>query len=134
VLVPGRPFQSSIMFAGKATILPQSGAPEKCFTRVGSSLARQHLIRLERPTRVKHSSVIGPFENYGRKKFYNTSLCGQCYKTFYCRKLRLFIISFHNKHFSGAPLSCRLLASPTNIRLGLKGLPWTNTLAYYEES
>jgi hypothetical protein len=26
----------------------------------------------------------------------------------------------------------RLLASPTNIRLGWKGLPGTNTLAYYE--
>jgi hypothetical protein len=36
------------------------------------------------------------------------------------------------KHFSGAPLYGRLLASPTNIRLGLKGLPRTNTLAYYE--
>ncbi len=27
---------------------------------------------------------------------------------------------------------CRLLASPTNIGLGWKGLPGTNTLAYYE--
>ncbi len=31
-----------------------------------------------------------------------------------------------------APLLGRLLASPTNIRLGWKGLPGTNTLAYYE--
>jgi hypothetical protein len=30
--------------------------------------------------------------------------------------------------FSGAPLKGR----PTNIRLGWKGLPGTNTLAYYE--
>ncbi len=28
--------------------------------------------------------------------------------------------------------SGRLLASPANIRLGGKGLPGTNTLAYYE--
>jgi hypothetical protein len=28
----------------------------------------------------------------------------------------------------------RLLAMPINIRLGLKGLPGTNTLAYYEHS
>jgi len=35
-------------------------------------------------------------------------------------------------HLSGAPLYCRVLASPTNIRLGWKGLPETNTLAYYE--
>jgi hypothetical protein len=31
-----------------------------------------------------------------------------------------------------APLKCRLLASPTNIRLSWKGLPGTNTLAYYK--
>jgi hypothetical protein len=33
---------------------------------------------------------------------------------------------------SGAPLQDRLLASPTNIRLGWKGSPGTNTIAYYE--
>jgi hypothetical protein len=33
-----------------------------------------------------------------------------------------------------APLDGRLLALPTNIRLGKKGLPVTNTLAYYEHS
>ncbi len=32
----------------------------------------------------------------------------------------------------GASLLGRLLASPTNLRLGWKGLPRTNTLAYYE--
>jgi hypothetical protein len=32
----------------------------------------------------------------------------------------------------GAPLYGRLQASPTNIRLGWKGLQRTNTLAYYE--
>ncbi len=36
------------------------------------------------------------------------------------------------KHLSGARLKGRLLASPRNIRLGWKGLPRTNTLAYYE--
>ncbi len=36
------------------------------------------------------------------------------------------------KHILGAPLYGRLLASPTNIRLGWKGLSETNTLAYYE--
>jgi len=30
------------------------------------------------------------------------------------------------------PLEGRLLASATNIRLGWRGLPGTNTLAYYE--
>jgi hypothetical protein len=39
-----------------------------------------------------------------------------------------------NKDLSGAPLEGRLLASPTNIRLGWKGLSGTNTLVYYEKS
>jgi hypothetical protein len=34
----------------------------------------------------------------------------------------------------GAPLQGRLLALPTNIRLGWKGLPGTNALAYFENS
>ncbi len=38
------------------------------------------------------------------------------------------------KHFSGAPLYGRLQALPTNIRLGWKGLPETNALAYYEKA
>jgi hypothetical protein len=38
------------------------------------------------------------------------------------------------KHLSGAPLQGRLLASLTNIRLGWKGMPGTNTLAYYKKS
>jgi len=33
------------------------------------------------------------------------------------------------KHLSGVPLKIRLLALPTNFRLGWKG-PWTNTLAH----
>jgi hypothetical protein len=36
------------------------------------------------------------------------------------------------KHLSSAPLKGRSLALPTNIRLGWKSLPWTNTLTYYE--
>jgi hypothetical protein len=36
------------------------------------------------------------------------------------------------KYLSGASLSGRLLASHTKIRLSQKGLPRTNTLAYYK--
>ncbi len=36
------------------------------------------------------------------------------------------------KHLSGSPLQSRLLTLPTNIRLGCKGLPGINTLAYCE--
>jgi hypothetical protein len=35
------------------------------------------------------------------------------------------------RHLSGAPLNGRLLALPTNTKLGWKGFPETNTLAYY---
>ncbi len=38
------------------------------------------------------------------------------------------------KQLSDAPLKGRLLALPTNIRLGWKGLPEINALAYYEKS
>jgi len=34
----------------------------------------------------------------------------------------------------GTPLQSRLLALPTNIRLGWKGFPRTNTIAYYKYS
>ncbi len=36
------------------------------------------------------------------------------------------------KNLTGAPLCGRPLALPTNIRLGWKALPGTNTLPYYE--
>jgi len=36
------------------------------------------------------------------------------------------------EHISSAPLWGRLLVLPTNIRIVLKGLPWTNTAAYYK--
>jgi hypothetical protein len=36
------------------------------------------------------------------------------------------------RHFSGALLFGRLLSSPTNVKLGWKSLPGTNTLAYYK--
>ncbi len=55
------------------------------------------------------------------------------YKTFYGGNLRIFLISQTRvKHLLGAPLQGRPLALPTNIRLGWKGLPGTNTLAHYK--
>ncbi len=38
------------------------------------------------------------------------------------------------KQLSGATLSCRLLALPTNIKQGWKGLPGKNSIAYFELS
>ncbi len=45
------------MFASKASTLPKSGAPEQCYTRVGSTLTLKHYIRLEMPAKDKHSSL-----------------------------------------------------------------------------
>jgi hypothetical protein len=36
------------------------------------------------------------------------------------------------KHLPGAPLLGKVLVSPTNIRIGGRGLPETNTPAYHE--
>jgi hypothetical protein len=38
--------------------------------------------RLGRPDRDKHTSLIGMFVNYSRKKFYTIVPWPQCYKTF----------------------------------------------------
>ncbi len=84
--------------------------------------------------------------------------CGQCYKTLYGRKLRIFVISQSIctteslsslklclwirqgayptvEHLKGACASLRQApALPANISLGWKGFPGTNALAYYKNS
>jgi hypothetical protein len=57
---------------GKDRSLPQSGAPEGFFTRVGSGLTHKHKTRLERLARNKYSSLSRKSVNYGRNKFYDT--------------------------------------------------------------
>jgi hypothetical protein len=47
--------------------------------------------------------------------------------------IKLFSYLFTIK-LSDAPLYGRLLALPTNVRLGWKDLPGTNALAYYEKA
>jgi hypothetical protein len=42
VFVTGKHLQPCLMFAGKARRIPKSGAPERCFTRVGSGLFHKH--------------------------------------------------------------------------------------------
>jgi hypothetical protein len=101
----------------------------------------------ERLARVKHSSLLGILVNYSRKKLNNMDTRTQCYKTFYCRNLRVFVDGklFRSslvflvgpeltpmKSLSGYTLWGRLLSLPTNIRLVWKGLPRKNTLAYSE--
>jgi hypothetical protein len=51
-----------------------SGALERCFTRVGSNLIKNHWTRLERNAREKHSSLLRALVNYGHEKFYNIGL------------------------------------------------------------
>jgi hypothetical protein len=41
----------------------------------------------------KHSSLLQKLVNHGHKKFYNIVTWGQCYKTFYSRKLQIFVAS-----------------------------------------
>jgi len=65
-----KPFQPNLMFVGKATGPHLSGAPERCFTWVGSGLTRKHYTRLERLVREKHSSFLQKSVNYASKKFY----------------------------------------------------------------
>jgi hypothetical protein len=67
----GKPFQPSLMFVGKARSQPKSGAPERYFTRAGSSLACKHYTRLERLATDKCYALFLKFVTYGCKKFYN---------------------------------------------------------------
>ncbi len=64
MFVPGKPFQTSPMFMGKATL-------ERSFTRVGSSLLSNCKNRLERLDMDKHSSLLQKFVNCGCKKIFN---------------------------------------------------------------
>ncbi len=75
---------------------------------------------------------------------------GQCYKTFHGRNLRIFEKSLSVcpwQVFPAYSIACgqgqentlewslrKVPALQTNIRLGWKGLPGTNALAYYEKS
>ncbi len=64
---------------------------------------QKHLSSLESPAGDKHPSLFDPFVSCEEKSFVNTAsarslgriglLLGQCYKTFYVRNLRFFILS-----------------------------------------
>jgi hypothetical protein len=57
------------MFEGEAKSLPKSGAPERCFTQVGSDLNCKHQTRLEKLARDEHSSLLRKSVIYGQKSF-----------------------------------------------------------------
>ncbi len=74
VPVPGKSFQPSLMFVGKARSPLKNGAPERCFTQVSSVLTLKRQTRLERPSRDKTSSPFEKFVNYSRKSFITLAL------------------------------------------------------------
>jgi len=54
LLVPGRRFQPSLIFVGKAISLPKKTTTYKCSTKVGFGLTHKYYTRLETPVRDKH--------------------------------------------------------------------------------
>jgi hypothetical protein len=91
VFAPGKTFQPSTLFVGKARSLPLSLAPERCFTCVGSRLTCKHYAIVESLARDKHASLLQKFVTYGRKILYNVCpsstdqslrIRDQFYKTF----------------------------------------------------
>jgi hypothetical protein len=61
-------FQTTLIFAGKVSSLDKYGDQERCFTLVGSDLTHKHYTSLERLSRDKHPSLLGPSVNYTCKK------------------------------------------------------------------
>jgi hypothetical protein len=82
MFAPGKPFQLSPLCVDKASSLPLSGVPERCFTWVGSCLTCKHSI-LERLSRDKRSSLLRKFVTCSRKTFYNIGPRCYCYKTLF---------------------------------------------------
>ncbi len=49
----------SLLLVGNPRGLPQSGTPERCFTRIGTEPTHTHKARLKRPSRNNRSCVFG---------------------------------------------------------------------------
>ncbi len=74
MLVPGKPFQSSLMFASKAEAY-LSEASFRCSTQgKATGLSCKHQTRLERPARDKYPSLVQTIVDYSHKKLYNIGL------------------------------------------------------------
>ncbi len=57
MFVPGKPFQPSLMFVGKARSLRSSGAPEMCFTWVGCCYHKLNITYQSTNDRVKGHEI-----------------------------------------------------------------------------
>ncbi len=64
MFAPGRLFQLGLMFVGMTNNITKSGAPERCFTWIGTGHTK-----LKRHAKDKHSSLLKAFVNYGHKNF-----------------------------------------------------------------
>jgi hypothetical protein len=105
VFVTSKSFQHSLMFVSEARAYPRVEHLKGVALGIGSGLTRKNNTRLERLVRDKHSSLL---------------------QTFLIPELTRV------KHLQVLYSKFKLLASPENTRLGWKGFPGTNTLAYYE--
>ncbi len=104
------------MFADKDRSLPKCAMTERCSTDTGSVLTCKQQTRLQKLAVDKHSSLLRKFVNDGHKSFV-TFGPGACI----IKLITAIIYSFPNK------LECLSI----NTRLGWKGMPGTNTQAYY---
>jgi hypothetical protein len=69
-----------------------------------------------------------PLATINNKKFYKIDTRAQSYQAFYGRNLRIFVISKSvYKHFQPS-----VMFAGKVVRSGWKGLPGTNTIAYYD--
>jgi hypothetical protein len=62
----GQPLQPGPMFVGRGRSPSKSGAPENCFTQIGTGRAQKTLDKAGRPTGDKQSSLLRTLVNYGR--------------------------------------------------------------------
>ncbi len=92
VIVAGKPFQPSLMFAGKAGAYTNK-APFTCST-LGQTLrlTHKHQSRLKILTRDKHSSLLRISVNY-RQFFIILDLGANVVKLFFVCNLLIFVIS-----------------------------------------
>jgi hypothetical protein len=114
-------------------------------------LTFKHCSSQEMLAKDRQSSLLLTLTNYGYKKFFSSRPWGQCHKTFYGRKFRIFIISQSVCSWQDFPAESidrgqgqeptlewstsklfhlgRLLPYPQNTIQSWKGLPGVNTKA-----
>ncbi len=107
MFAPGNPFQSRLLFVGKARSLSLSGASERSFASVGSRLTCKHYTILERLARDKHSAA-GTGREKDKKnllisdKHYSVERLGSCL-TSKCTSERMVRRQFMSRHKSAMP-------------------------------